>query len=112
MRVEGSVRKLSSAESDAYFHSRPRGSQIGAAVSHQSSVLQHGRQELEEAERTLQQRYADESEQIPRPENWGGYLVIPDVMEFWHGKQSRLHDRLQYTRNHDAGQWAMRRLSP
>ncbi|KAL3142665.1 hypothetical protein ABBQ38_002973 [Trebouxia sp. C0009 RCD-2024] len=110
VRVEGKVQTLSGAESDSYFHSRPRGSQIGAVVSHQSSVLAHGREELEQRERELQQEYADETIEIPRPANWGGYVVVPSVIEFWHGKQSRLHDRLQYTRT--GCHWKMERLSP
>ncbi|KAL0026744.1 hypothetical protein WJX79_009692 [Trebouxia sp. C0005] len=110
VRIEGQVEKLSAVESDAYFHSRPRGSQIGAVVSHQSSVLPHGRQELEKREQDLQQNYADEAVEIPRPDNWGGYLVVPSIIEFWHGKKSRLHDRLQYTR--EGNKWKMERLSP
>lgn len=110
VRIEGQVEKLSAVESDAYFHSRPRGSQIGAVVSHQSSVLPHGRQELEQREQDLQQKYADEAVEIPRPDNWGGYLVVPSIIEFWHGKKSRLHDRLQYTR--EGNKWKMERLSP
>ncbi|KAL0033236.1 hypothetical protein WJX77_000113 [Trebouxia sp. C0004] len=110
VRIEGQVEKLSAVESDAYFHSRPRGSQIGAVVSHQSSVLPHGRQELEQREQDLQQNYADEAVEIPRPYNWGGYLVVPSIIEFWHGKKSRIHDRLQYTR--EGNRWTMERLSP
>lgn len=110
VRIEGQVEKLSAVESDAYFHSRPRGSQIGAVVSHQSSVLPHGRQELEQREQNLQQKFADEAAEIPRPDNWGGYLVVPSIIEFWHGKKSRLHDRLQYTRQ--GNNWRMERLSP
>lgn len=108
IRVEGPVEQVSAAESDAYFNSRPRGSQIGAIVSHQSSVIAD-RSVLEERQRLLEQQFADQP--IPRPTNWGGFRVVPDVIEFWQGRPSRLHDRIRYQRT-DTGAWVIDRLSP
>ncbi|KAK9800858.1 hypothetical protein WJX73_000581 [Symbiochloris irregularis] len=112
VRIEGPVEKLSDAESDAYFHSRPRGSQMGAIVSPQSTVLQRGREELEQRDRELHEKYADESVEIPRPQNWGGFLVRPQRIEFWHGRPSRLHDRLLYTTAGEGKPWQVQRLAP
>ncbi|CAH3022714.1 unnamed protein product, partial [Porites evermanni] len=95
VRVEGGVEKLSNEESEQYFHSRPLPSQIGAIVSKQSSVIE-SRQALEEMENQLKQEYADEGKPIPKPENWGGFKVIPDQVEFWQGHSSRLHDRFVF----------------
>lgn len=95
VRVEGRVEKLSNEESEQYFHSRPRPSQIGAIVSKQSSVIEN-RQALEEMENQLKQEYADEGKPIPKPENWGGFKVIPDQVEFWQGHSNRLHDRFVF----------------
>lgn len=107
--VEGAVERVDAGESDAYFAARPKGSQLGAWASDQSSVL---------ADRdTLDRRYADleeqhrDDEQIPRPEFWGGYRVVPEVMEFWQGRPSRLHDRLRYTKI-DGAEWRIERLAP
>lgn len=179
VRVEGTVEKLPEEESDAYYHSRPRGSQLGAHVSPQSSVLENGRILLEDRNAQLKevtlalrhsfliwvesaevqcrraeawgcwitrvheighasalaniymceqqpavegvhlrrgfffhgaQLYADESKEIPRPKNWGGFLIRPQAIEFWHGRPSRLHDRLRYQLKD--GQWSMDRLAP
>ncbi len=109
IRVEGTVSRLSEAESDAYFHSRPRGSQIGAWVSAQSSVIE-SQQILEEKQRHYEEKFKD-LEEIPRPEHWGGYLLQPDRIEFWQGRPNRLHDRLLYSREGDQ-EWAISRLSP
>ncbi|CAG9462228.1 unnamed protein product [Pedinophyceae sp. YPF-701] len=107
VRIEGDVEQLPPAESDAYFHSRPVGSQIGAWVSRQSTVLQ-GRGELEARERELKEKYGDGP--VDRPPHWGGYLVRPRAVEFWAGRQSRLHDRLRYKAQD--GKWTIERLSP
>lgn len=108
VRVEGRVERVSGAESDTYFHSRPVGSQLGAAASPQSQVI-GGRAELEQAYRALEETYA--GREVPRPPHWGGFRVLPHVIEFWQGRPSRLHDRLRYTRAPD-GDWRIERLAP
>lgn len=108
IRIEGSVERVSVEESDAYFHSRPVGSQLSASASHQSEVIA-GREVLEERVAELSARYADQ--EIPRPDNWGGFRVIPDFIEFWQGRPNRLHDRLRY-RLLASGGWQIERLSP
>eukprot|EP01018_Ginkgo_biloba_P005806 Gb_23847 [translate_table: standard] len=112
VRIEGSVEKVSEEESDEYFHSRPRGSQIGALVSNQSSVIP-GRHVLHQAYGDLQAKYADGS-LIPRPKHWGGYRLKPKAMEFWQGQVSRLHDRLLYSQMEINGKkmWRIERLAP
>ncbi len=108
IRVEGRVERVSGAESDAYFQSRPRGSQLGAWVSHQSHVVA-SRAVLEARQQELDAQFAGQP--IPRPDHWGGFRVIPDTLEFWQGRPSRLHDRIRY-RLDDAGAWAIERLAP
>ena len=106
--IEGPVQALSTSESEPYFQSRPRGSQLGAWASRQSSVLA-SRAELEARYQELEARWP-EGTTVPMPEFWGGYRVLPEVMEFWAGRPSRLHDRLRYRR---AGQdWVLERLAP
>lgn len=107
VRVEGTVQRVTREESDAYFQSRPRGSRIGAWASRQSSVLA-SRGELESKVRAVARQYADGP--VPLPPFWGGYRVVPDRMEFWQGRPSRLHDRLCYV--HEGGRWSLSRLSP
>lgn len=106
--VSGTTQKVSKEESEAYFRSRPRGSQIGAWASRQSAVLGN-RSELEEEFRKAERKYGDG--EIPRPVYWGGYLLVPERFEFWQGRPSRLHDRLEYVREND-GSWRIQRLSP
>ncbi|MFQ3634009.1 pyridoxamine 5'-phosphate oxidase [Roseiflexus sp.] len=107
IRIEGRVERITPEESDVYFASRPNGSRIGAWASRQSSVI-GSRAELEQRVAELEQFYADRD--IPRPTYWGGFRVIPDVIEFWQGRPNRLHDRLRYRRNNS--QWIIERLSP
>ena len=107
VRVEGAVERTTAAESDAYFQSRPRGSQLGAWSSEQSHVVA-GRDVLEARMAELEAKYADLV--VPRPPFWGGFRVRPDVVEFWQGRPNRLHDRLRYRR--DGGGWVIERLCP
>ena len=108
VRITGRVARTSRAESEAYFHSRPRGSQLGAWASQQSEVIT-GRETLEEEMRRLESRYAGKP--VPLPSFWGGYRLKPDVIEFWQGRPNRLHDRLRYFRQPRSG-WKIERLSP
>ena len=106
VRIDGRVEKTSNEESDAYFASRPLGSRIGAWVSEQSQVI-GSRAMLEAREAEIRAKYG---ENPPRPPHWGGYRLVPDTLEFWQGRPSRLHDRIRYTR---AGSgWQIDRLSP
>lgn len=107
VRVEGRVKKLPAAQSDRYFQSRPRGSQLGAWASSQSEVL-GGRSELNHALAEVQEKFADGP--VPRPPFWGGYRVVPERFEFWQGRRDRLHDRIQYRLT--AGRWVRERLAP
>ena len=107
MRVEGRVERTSRAESEAYFRSRPVSAQVGAWVSHQSDVIAT-RDLLVRREADLKARFGDGP--VPLPDFWGGYRVVPQRVEFWQGRPSRLHDRLVYTRS-DHG-WTLQRLSP
>lgn len=106
VRIEGQIVKATPIESDEYFQARPRGSQIGAWVSHQSTVVT--REELERRQKELEAQYGDGF--IPRPPYWGGYRVIPERIEFWQGRPSRLHDRIVFTDT--GGDWKIERLSP
>ena len=106
VRIQGSVEKLPAAESDAYFATRPRGSQLGAIASEQSQPVE--REELERRYAELKAEF--EGADVPRPVHWGGYLLRPQVIEFWQGRDDRLHDRFRYSR--DRGVWRIERLSP
>ena len=108
VRITGVVSMVSEEESDAYFYSRPLPSQVGALASPQSQVLQ-SREWLDENYTQLLKQ--SESEPVKRPEYWGGYIVKPAIVEFWQGRPSRLHDRLQYSLTNE-GQWQIDRLAP
>lgn len=107
IRIEGRVERLPDRESDAYFAGRPRGSQIGAWASDQSQVLV-SREVLEERYRDVEQRF--EGREVERPPFWGGFLIVPDRVEFWQGRNDRLHDRLVYVRDGDG--WRTEQLYP
>lgn len=109
VRIEGKVEQLSTTESAEYFHSRPQASQLGAWASNQSRIIPN-RQVLEQKLADLQQQYSDDAT-IPLPEHWGGFRVIPNRIEFWQGRPSRLHDRLVYDLQGD-GSWVINRLAP
>ena len=108
VRVEGKVVKVEPQVSDTYFHSRPKGSQIGAWASPQSQPIA-SREVLEEADKAFTNKFA-ESAEIPRPEHWGGYQLQPKRIEFWQGRPNRLHDRIVYELNGD--NWQISRLAP
>jgi pyridoxamine 5'-phosphate oxidase len=108
--VEGAARPLSSEESEPYYHSRARRSQIGAWASRQSRVLAD-RSELDERVAELEARWP-EGTPVPMPDFWGGYLITPDTVEFWQSGDSRLHDRLRYKRNERGDGWKIERLAP
>lgn len=107
VRIEGRVSKLPREVSEQYFHSRPHESQVGAVTSRQSAVVR--------SRAALDERYAEqlaryEGQSVPLPEHWGGYLVLPEAIEFWQGRHGRLHDRLRYRRESDG--WIIERLEP
>ena len=105
--IKGTVEKTSDTESNNYWQSRPKGSQLGALVSNQSSIVKD-RSELEDKLKKLEEEY--EHKEVPRPKDWGGYLVSPLSIEFWQGRPNRLHDRIRYTLvDYD---WIIERLQP
>ena len=107
VRITGFVQKVSANESDEYYHSRPAGSQVGAWASPQSQVIP-SREWLDQEYKNKEEEFSNGP--IPRPQHWGGYAVKPVVIEFWQGRKSRLHDRLQYTL--EEGEWKRERLAP
>jgi len=109
VRIEGTVERAPAAMSTDYFHSRPKKSQIGAWVSPQSEVIPD-RSFLEQRQREVEAEY-ESTDELPRPEHWGGFIVKPSLIEFWQGRSSRLHDRLAYTPE-EGGEWTRVRLAP
>ncbi len=109
VRIEGTTSKVDPGESDAYFRSRPRGHRLSALISPQSAVIPD-RRFLEERLAALEGQY-EGREEIPRPPHWGGYRVLPTMIEFWQGRENRLHDRIRFRRLPDGG-WTCERLAP
>jgi pyridoxamine 5'-phosphate oxidase len=109
VRIRGRVTRVADDEADAYFAGRPRGSQVGAWASDQSEVLPD-RAALERHVADVEARFGGAD--IPRPPDWGGFLVTPEIVEFWQGRPSRLHDRLRYRRDATTGTWVIERLAP
>lgn len=107
IRIEGRVERVNAQESDAYFNSRPRGAQLSAAASPQSQVIPN-REFLETRVTELDAKFPNH---VLRPAQWGGYRVVPDVFEFWQGRENRMHDRLRYTRGVNNA-WKIERLAP
>lgn len=108
IRITGSVSRITREESEAYFRTRPKESQLGAWASKQSSVIE-SREALDQAFRDLEEKY--NGDDIPLPPFWGGFRLAPDTFEFWEGRTGRLHDRFRYSRKPD-GEWIIERLSP
>ena len=107
VRVEGRVQKLSIEDSDAYFNERPREARIGAWTSPQSKILKN-REELDELQASFEEKF--DGHEIPRPSQWGGFIVLPTTVEFWQGRPNRLHDRLVYHKTEEG--WTLHRLAP
>ena len=107
IRIEGEIKKVEKEVSDAYFNSRSRLSQLGAHASNQSQIIENY-EELTDKLNSFDEKYKDKD--IPRPDHWGGFIVIPSSIEFWQGHDGRLHDRLKFENEND--NWVMKRLSP
>ena len=105
--IEGAMARVAREESETYFHSRPRASQLAAWGPPQSSIIP-GRAQLEESFKAVERRY--EGQEVPLPPHWGGWRLSPETVEFWQGRRSRLHDRLRYRRSNDG--WTVERLAP
>jgi pyridoxamine 5'-phosphate oxidase len=110
VRIEGMVEKLNFERSQAYFQSRPRGSQISTWASPQSEIIPD-RKMLEDKVKLIANKF-EYSDLIPCPENWGGYIVMPDQIEFWQGRPDRLHDRFRYSKKEQGVNWSIDQLAP
>jgi pyridoxamine 5'-phosphate oxidase len=108
VRVEGVISRIDESFSDEYFHKRPRGSQLGAIASPQSEII-HSRQDLEKMFHAVENKYQSTTT-LPRPSHWGGYRVVPNYIEFWQGRDNRMHDRICYVRKN--ADWDIHRLAP
>ena len=106
VRIEGKVKRVDNKTSEEYFHSRPKGSQIGAYVSPQSEEI--SREKLQELQVEAEKKF--ETKEVPKPEHWGGYELEPDYFEFWQGRPSRLHDRIVFEKK--ANNWIIKRIAP
>ena len=111
VRIEGNIKRLPEEESAAYFSSRPKSSQASAVSSYQSHVIS-SREEMVAKQSALLEKYGGNGQVIPKPDYWGGYILSPTEFEFWLGQSNRLHDRIVFTKNADAGTWSIKRLSP
>ena len=111
VRIEGRVEKVPEEESRDYFNSRPLQSRISASISPQSSTVS-SRAELEAKHKEFLEKYSDEGKVIPKPANWGGFLLVPSMFEFWQGQSNRLHDRIVFSRDSDSDSWTLKRLAP
>lgn len=111
VRIFGRVEKVTREESIEYFHKRPRESQIGAHVSQPQSAKIESRELLLQRLAEMQDKFSDESQEIPKPEQWGGYRLIPEYYEFWQGRPARVHDRIIYEKQEN-GEWLISRLMP
>ena len=109
VRIDGSANRVDAADSDAYFATRPQPARVGAWASPQSRVIPD-REWLEREVAAARERFAGQSGNVPRPPHWGGYRVVPATLEFWQGRESRLHDRIRYRR--EAARWRIERLAP
>jgi pyridoxamine 5'-phosphate oxidase len=111
VRIEGRVARVDAAEADEYYASRPRLSRLGAWASPQSEPIA-GREALEARFAAVAAQYEHVGDRVPRPPHWGGYVLDPDLIEFWQGRQSRLHDRIRYRRQAPDAAWTIDRLAP
>lgn len=111
VRIEGKVDRLPDEDSMRYFHSRPRANQISAAISLQSQEIS-SRDIIEQEHQKLSEKYPSDGPAIPKPPEWGGYVLTPSMFEFWQGQSTRLHDRIVFEKDESSGEWDLKRLAP